>query len=391
MALDASSPQALLRPVFAPFFLALLGVLAGVFVVDRVVGWVDRGTARSDPTLLMSDGELGWVPRPGYRSETIRLDSHGLRNPEIPSDAPPDEVRILVVGASHVFGLGLTDEETWRPRLEEALSAKHGVPIRVLNAGVLGYSLVQKCRRARRLILEVEPDIIIVFTYPVRQTMLDTSPALQWVQFGERMVPASLLAGWPESLRWIPARLHQLGTRSHIYVRHRNQVRLGGPEFAHLRNFVLTHAPVPPLAEERLRTTKREVAEFAAECERRGLEARFVMLHDHHGSSDGRWHNFLRHRYLSGGPPLDTPRREPIAALAEFLRLTGAKTWNFFPVISLLGLDGERSFQEDNAHWSEYAHGVMAQALERELTREGLVEQAAQRRASRPRGAERGR
>lgn len=388
---SSGSPSAPLRQVFAPFALALVGVVLGGVVADRCVGWFENSSARSDAALFQRDAELGWTNRPEFSDAEQRLDSLGLRNPEIPPDAPTDEVRVLVAGDSYVYGMGVQDGETWRPHLEEALDERYGAPVRVLNAGVQGYSLVQVCRFARRMISELEPDIVLVFAAPGRQTLLDTSPAISWVQVGEITVPAHLLARWPKALHWIPARMHRLLTHSAIYLRHRAQARLGGRERIPYTHFVLSRAPRLPVVERRLQVTHAEVSALVEECARRGITLRFIVLHDHYASNEEGWRSYLQSNRTAGVPPLDTPWEEPLEVLAEFLESAGAATWNFLPVISYFGQDPQAHFLPEIMHWSPAAHRLMALALERELFEERLVEQARQARAQRPRARERAR
>lgn len=70
-------------------------------------------------------------------------------------------LRILAVGDSTTFGLGVNDEETWCVALQQLLDPEHEV-IDVINAGVVGYSLFQTRRRIEQLAPVLEPDLVLM-------------------------------------------------------------------------------------------------------------------------------------------------------------------------------------------------------------------------------------
>jgi hypothetical protein len=374
---DSAPPRSLepgLRTFLPTFGRALLGLFAGLAAVDLGVGWLDHGQAEAKSALFVRDGELGWTNRPGFRDEGTALDSLGLRSPEASEVPEPGEVRVLVCGASDVYGLGVRDEETWRHHLQAELDELHPGRVRVFNAAVQGYSIVQECRRVRRLIPLLQPDLAIVFAYPGRQCLLDHSPAQEWVQVGDEMVPADLAAHWPERLSWVPATIHRVLRFSSIYVRHRTMTRLGGKESAYNLQFVLSRAPRRPETEERLASSFQEVADLVEYARSRGVELRFVLNTGTEQVNEGVWEEFLRRNALRGAPPVGTPRREPIDVLAEWLAPTGVETWDFYPVISYMGADLDQFILSRNNHWSPKAHRLVARALLRHLTEGGLLE-----------------
>jgi len=70
-------------------------------------------------------------------------------------------LRILAVGDSTTFGLGVEDEETWCAALQQLFDPTREL-IEVVNAGVIGYSLFQTRRRIEQLIPVLEPDLILM-------------------------------------------------------------------------------------------------------------------------------------------------------------------------------------------------------------------------------------
>jgi lysophospholipase L1-like esterase len=117
------------------FVLAARTVLTGFREVQHV----------RDPT-------LGYVPRPGYATADVHIDSDGLR---VTSAAPPGP-RILALGDSYTYGEEVKDAETWPAHLQQLLKE------RVLNAGVAGYGFDQTVLRAEKLVPALRPSAVVV-------------------------------------------------------------------------------------------------------------------------------------------------------------------------------------------------------------------------------------
>jgi len=95
----------------------------------------------------------------------IRTNSIGLRNPEISPHRVPNSVRIAVVGASTVMGAyAARNENTFSALVEDQLRRRFpDRVIEVINAGIAGYSLQQQQQMLERLILPLQPDLVIVY------------------------------------------------------------------------------------------------------------------------------------------------------------------------------------------------------------------------------------
>ncbi len=82
----------------------------------------------------------------------------GLRGAAV---GPKRKFRILAVGNSCTFGVGVNDDETWPARLERIMREESGVESEVINAGVPGYSSFQGRRYLEERGLDLEPDLVI--------------------------------------------------------------------------------------------------------------------------------------------------------------------------------------------------------------------------------------
>ena len=91
----------------------------------------------------------------------LTTNSIGLRSPEVSPEK--DCYRILVLGDSCTFGLGVDNKDTYPACLERLLNAGHGQERRfeVINAGVAGYTAWQCARYLEVRGLKLDPDLVI--------------------------------------------------------------------------------------------------------------------------------------------------------------------------------------------------------------------------------------
>lgn len=89
------------------------------------------------------------------------ISSQGLRDREFDVPKPPGVFRILVLGDSVTYGVGVRPDETFPKRLESILNATNRTRVEVLNAGVSGYTAYNEWQFFRRRGREFEPDLVI--------------------------------------------------------------------------------------------------------------------------------------------------------------------------------------------------------------------------------------
>jgi lysophospholipase L1-like esterase len=179
--------------------LALVAAEVAVRIVKpQPVLLVDRG-------LYAADSPSGYRLQPGFRgriSNRVEFDTQiavnrdGLRGPEI-GPKRPGRLRVLVLGDSFAFGVGVEEAQSY-PRRLEALLRGRGIDAEVLNAGVPGYGLGEEADWFERHGRQLEPDFVIVTSF-LGNDFQDAAPgqpkaevvdgALQVV--GERSSPLS--------------------------------------------------------------------------------------------------------------------------------------------------------------------------------------------------------
>ena len=201
--------------------IAVLLLLVVELVARFTTGGVGRLPEQTTGTkaLWRYDERLGWSLRPGASAGTrlenatrpgpdaaiAHINAAGLRGPEVRRDGPR---RILVLGDSFAFGVGVDDEHT----LAAQLGALLGPSWEVLNGGVSGYSTDQELLWFERL-ESLRSEIVVlvvcdndfaantedaayeVYRKPLYE-LVESRPAL-------RNVPVPTLTRWERVKRWL--------------------------------------------------------------------------------------------------------------------------------------------------------------------------------------------
>lgn len=93
-------------------------------------------------------------------SEAVTIDCDGFRAHGSNSEDQPSS-RILALGDSFTFGLGVGDDDTWPARLQRSLTNRLGVSVRVDNAGTIGYGVFQELDLLKELLQRSSYDVVI--------------------------------------------------------------------------------------------------------------------------------------------------------------------------------------------------------------------------------------
>lgn len=91
----------------------------------------------------------------------VERNSLGLRDREFTLPKPSGTERILVLGDSFTWGVGLDPEETLPKRLESLVAAA-GRPVEVVNAAEPGHNTVEELLRLEELAPVIEPDLVLL-------------------------------------------------------------------------------------------------------------------------------------------------------------------------------------------------------------------------------------
>lgn len=108
------------------------------------------------------DSLLFWKLRPNLKVRIIETNSLGLRSKEI-SGIKENEFRILSLGESSTFGMGVKQEDTYSALIEKDLESVNGKSLHVINAGMPGYSLFQGFMYLKHRGIKLKPDAVMIY------------------------------------------------------------------------------------------------------------------------------------------------------------------------------------------------------------------------------------
>lgn len=119
---------------------------------------------------IEKDSDLLWRYRPSrvidgkfMKPGRYTINSHGYRGPEFTPEKQPGVTRIVCLGESNTFGLGVADDAVWPRQMEKKLNALDPQKRKweVLNLAVTNYSTFQGFRQAREELPRLKPDIVM--------------------------------------------------------------------------------------------------------------------------------------------------------------------------------------------------------------------------------------
>lgn len=285
------------------------------------------------------------------------IDSLGLRSPEALA-TPKQAFRILALGDSQTFGLGVAQHETFCARLAFRLTQPGGRQVAVLNAGVPSYGTYEELWKLERVAPLVRPDLVLVVVHLDNALVPDAGNDL-YNNF-ERL---SLGRGAP---------LHEvedafggasfLMRHSHLYTRALLLLRRLRGEASHLEKVRASRKTMARELEGVWKETRRLLARIDEVA--RSVGARTLVVH------------------LPAPPSLELDDR---SALAE-LRASGIPVASVFAALQAERRgDTRRVCFPNDGHYNASAHARIAAALAQELEERGLVPAG-----PRPGGARRG-
>lgn len=117
---------------------------------------------KGDEKWWVLDPYLFWRLKPN--DPRYGTNTYSFRGPETSVKTADNTKRILMIGDSSTYGIGVRYRDTYAYKLEEMLNnnSKKNVKWEVLNAGVPGYSSLQGLRHLNRLV-QFKPDIIVAY------------------------------------------------------------------------------------------------------------------------------------------------------------------------------------------------------------------------------------
>jgi lysophospholipase L1-like esterase len=160
----ASLPLKRLGLVLFSLTLSLLAAEAGLRLVNPIIASTPELQRWRDPSPTRGYRLIPDLAGMGAGGYSIRINAHGYRDIERPWAKPPGVRRILGLGDSFTFGMGVELEKTYLKRLE-ALLLDSGRNVDAINAGVIAYGAWQCLTVLEEDGRRYEPDLVIYFFY----------------------------------------------------------------------------------------------------------------------------------------------------------------------------------------------------------------------------------
>jgi lysophospholipase L1-like esterase len=201
----------------------------------------------------MKDPQLLWRLRPFARFKGMRINSKGFRGPEFSEEKKHDIYRIINMGNSCTFGVGVPYKETYSGWLESILTSQ-ATPLKkyeVINAGIPGYSSLQGLRYLKNEIIKYKPDIITVL-YGLNDYLFTNAKEDKDI---------------PHTSPWI-IYLDDLMTKSHLYSFFKKRLTL----------LIAPKTKYPPYRRVKLYDFKKNLKEIVRIAKKTGAKVLFLNI-----------------------------------------------------------------------------------------------------------------
>jgi lysophospholipase L1-like esterase len=319
------------------------------------VGW-SRYTFRPD-------AELGYIPTPNFDGRVVRLgeyDSHfhtnslALRDREYgPKSSAAG--RILAVGDSFVFGLGVQQSEPFAEVLERRLNRDYVGDYEVINAGVNGYAIDQYEGWMKRLLPQYQPDVVLVSIFVGNDfepyvTKGELPYRREQVDDGYRVVFHSAFESW-------------LAHHSHLGYFALHQLPKLTKRWDHLLG-LLGRTDEPEDVAGVFASAVPYLDGIRAKAEASGAEVAFVIIPDRRqlgwtgGTKLADMDDYMRREVTS----LESRFQTRAALLREYLESQGLRYLDLAPAIRARG--AEKLYFQHDGHLNATGHSVVGKLLE---------------------------
>ncbi len=348
-------------------FLARVGLLAGTLVLLLVV--LELGLRafwggfylKGERGYVEPSATRGWANAPSTTAVygepefhfDVRHNALGFRGAEVPAAKPPAKLRVLVLGDSFTYGIGVADDETFSVRLE-ALDPR----FEVLNTGVNGYGTAQELLLLRDQGLALRPDVVVVvfFWNDLANNYLRDFPRFRLVA-GELVWPEPMAVEkraekGPERRAWLRhSRVYRFASDRLKIVGYRLKLLLGIPlesrEFLDLGDREAAWQLTAALL--------REIRDRAASI---GARTLVVSMPDQ-----------VQVETSVSVLGLEPEEYEVQARLRELCEAAGIPFLDLIPALEAGQVPGEPLYYAKDRHLRAHGHVLVARALAQELDR----------------------
>ena len=278
---------------------------------------------------------------------TARHNSLGFRDVEHPVAKPPGVFRILGVGDSFTYGIGVDVADTYLKRLEVLLNARPNAPVRVetLNLGIPRFFPELERIVLERYGMQFAPDLVVVGFLP--NDVVDTRLGVDAVvadTSGHLMTRQAREVG--RLATWFSLRSHLARLMLDRYVKYR----------------ISRDHPVQP--EQIL------VADGFHEADWRKIEAEYAKMRSIAAAGNAR----LVVVHIPQIGPWDNAWDYPAERLSEWSARNGAHFIDVLPAMRTAAAARRTLYFSRDGHCTAEGYNVIAETIFRSLTTAGLVQ-----------------
>lgn len=335
----------------------VLALLVGEVVVRTLLA--DRLPPFPERTLWRYDALLGWSHPPHQRSRVqhheyqieVVTNSHGLRDQEYSLERTPGKKRLLLLGDSFAWGLGVEQPEIFL----ELLEARHP-EWEMINAGVSGYGTDQELLYYRERGRLFAPDVVLLlihendFRNNASSRQQGRNKPRFFLRDGELVLERNQVAAPSSGQRLERLVLRRSRLLGSLYLRARQEI---------WRRFGTEPSTDFPVTVELLEELGREVAEDGAQLVVASVPMPLALR--------SRLTDELESRGIVYRQ-LDAAFDDALEVEVERWRRGESRDANERPVSPFV-------YRAD-FHWNALGHRVAADAIERQLVDQGVVEAA---------------
>lgn len=130
----------------------------------------NRSNSAGTP-LMVYDYFSGFIPvanshTSGYQTDIawITNNGHFRYGEDFPRDKPRGEFRVFVTGGALAWGYGVNQMQLYSTLIERMFAERYGTRVRIISAGVPGYSSTQERIYLENHIMDFQPDAVVMFS-----------------------------------------------------------------------------------------------------------------------------------------------------------------------------------------------------------------------------------
>tara|TARA_B100000315_G_C14588363_1_gene594374 strand:+ start:2063 stop:3118 length:1056 start_codon:yes stop_codon:yes gene_type:complete len=299
-------------------------------------------------------------------SINIKTNSQGLRDSEYSYEKPADTTRILGLGDSFQFGVGVEGEEVYLNVLEQNLNKNSNGKYEVMNMGVLGYGLDQQQKYFNEEGKKYNPDIVILSFYQ-NDVVRKLSDSCDWFVRDGYLVDDYTAAQTALSFK---AKLF-LNRKSDLYCMTKNTALQLAPVIRTKTVTIDAEATVLPYLEkteredvnEWLELTFDAIRKLKEDVEKEGAQFWIVMIPDQLQVDNELWQDIIKKTAVN---PEDYDFGKFSKTMREFADKERIKLVDPLPEFKEEG-KSRKLYYPIEAHWNKEGHALAAEIVEKEI------------------------